>query len=253
MVDLEGKVALVTGAASGLGRACAQSLAAHGARVVATDVNEIEGREVAETIGRHCDFLALDVTSEEAWAEVINAVLARYDRLDILVNNAGIGFLGSVEDTSLEDWQRVQRINVDGVFLGCKAAIPAMRKGGYGSIINMSSIAGLRGMSQLAAYNASKGAVRLLTKSVALSCAERGDNIRCNSLHPSFIDTPMVAEMVAASPSPDKMAHLVQRTSPMNRMGRPEEVALTVVFLASEASSFINGVELPVDGGTMAR
>lgn len=253
MVDLEGKVALVTGAASGLGKACAASLTAHGARVVATDVNALEGREVADAIGRRCDFLAQDVTEESAWVEVIDAVMARYDRLDILVNNAGIGHIGSVEDTSLEDWQRVQRINVDGVFLGCKYAIPAMRKGGYGSIINMSSIAGLRGAAQLAAYNASKGAVRLLTKSVALSCAERGDNIRCNSLHPSFIDTPLVQSLVDASPDPERMAKMVQRTSPMNRLGRPEEVALTVVFLASEAASFINGVELPVDGGTMAR
>ncbi|MCA9660750.1 MAG: glucose 1-dehydrogenase [Myxococcales bacterium] len=253
MPDFTGKVALITGGASGLGAACAAGFAAAGAKVVITDIQGERGRELAAKLGGAARYIDHDVRDEAAWTAVIDEVRALHGRLDTLVNGAGVGVLGDIESTTLEQFRWVHAVNVEGVFLGCKAALPLMREGGGGSIINISSVAGLRGVAELAAYSSSKGAVRLLSKSVALHCAARGDNIRCNSIHPSFIDTPMVDGMIAAARSPEKMAAFVRRVSPAGRIGRPEEVADVVLFLASDAASFINGVELPIDGGTTAR
>jgi len=250
--SFEHKVVLITGGASGIGKECARQFLAQGARVAIADIDSRQGRMVADELGADAGFWTLDVTSETAWHEVTSAVWARWSRLDVLVNGAGIVIRGSIEDTTLEDFRRVHSVNVEGVFLGCKAAIPLLRKNG-GAIVNLSSTAGLRGVAKLAAYNSAKGAVCLLTKSVALHCAQAGYNIRCNSLHPSYIDTPMVQKMVAESDNPGRMLYVMKRVSPMNRMGSVQEVAGVVVFLASDAASFINGAEIPIDGGATAR
>jgi NAD(P)-dependent dehydrogenase (short-subunit alcohol dehydrogenase family) len=257
MLDFDGKVVLVTGGASGIGLACGEAFAARGAKVVLADIREApaasEGGAPAQRSASRVRRVNLDVCSEEQWTRTIADILAQEGRLDVLVNAAGILLKASVEDTSLEQFRRVQAVNVEGVFLGCKAAIGAMRDRGGGVIVNLSSIAGMRGVAKLAAYNASKGAVRLLTKSVALHCAEKGYGIRCVSVHPSYIDTPMVRRELEASPDPERMRAIFERVSPLNRMGRPEEVAAVVLFVASDEASFINGAEIPVDGGTLAR
>jgi 3(or 17)beta-hydroxysteroid dehydrogenase len=250
--SFEHKVVLITGAASGIGKECARQFRAQGARVAIADIDSRQGSILADELGADTGFWTLDVTSESAWGDVLSDVCARWGRLDVLVNAAGIVVQGSIEDTALEDFRRVHAVNVEGVFLGCKAAIPLLRKHG-GAIVNISSTAGLRGVAKLAAYNSAKGAVRLLTKSVALHCAEAGYDIRCNSLHPSYIDTPMVQKMAAESDNPGRMLSVMKRVSPMNRMGSVQEVAGVVVFLASDAASFINGAEIPIDGGATAR
>ena len=189
-----GKVAIVTGGASGIGLSCASRLVAEGAAVVITDIQSTAGTEVAAALtaaGGDALFIEHDVTNESAWQAVVASTQARYSRLDILVNNAGIGVGGSIIEMSLADWQRQQAINLDGVFLGLKHSIPVMRDSGGGSIINISSVAGIKGAANLAAYNATKGGVRLLTKGVALECAQNRWNVRVNSVHPGIINTPI--------------------------------------------------------------
>ena len=195
MGRVEGKVAIVTGAASGMGRADAILLASEGARVVVADLNEADGRAVAADIGEDAVFARLDVTDEASWAAVIEETLGTFGRLDILVNNAGLMQLGSVVDTDLESYRKINAVNNEGVFLGCKHAIPAMEQSGGGSLINMSSVAALQGVSFVAGYCASKGAVTALTKSVAMCCKERKNGIRCNSVHPDGVKTPMVVKV----------------------------------------------------------
>ena len=256
MGRVEGKVALVTGAASGIGRATALRLAAEGARVVVTDRLVEAGEAVAAEIGPSAFFQPLDVTREAEWIAAMEATVRRFGRLDVLVNNAGVGVVKDIESTTLEEWRFVHAVNAEGVFLGCREAIKVMKgaaAGAGGSIVNVSSIAGLVGEATLAAYCSSKGAVRLLTKSIAMHCAQRGYGIRCNSVHPSFIATPMVEAMIEASPDHDKARAQLTRAAPLGRLGDVDDVAYLILYLASDESKFITGAEMVVDGGATAR
>jgi 3(or 17)beta-hydroxysteroid dehydrogenase len=252
MGRLDGKVALITGGASGIGRKCAERFAQEGARVVLGDLN-IEGAEaVAEELE---DALAIahDVTDEAAWIATTAAALNRFGRLDILVNSAGTGRSTNVEETTYDDWRRVMAINADGTFLGCKHGVIAMKKTGGGSIVNLSSVSGLIGGHNMCAYNASKGAVRLLTKSVALHCARQGYGIRCNSVHPAFIMTPMVEGLIhGGSKDPATIKAKLERQIPLGRLGEAGEVADMIVYLASDESRFVTGAEFVIDGGLTA-
>ena len=262
---VEGKVALVTGGASGIGRGCAETLAAEGAVAVITDVQDGKGAEAVaaiEAAGGKAWYLHHDVTDEAAWESVVAEVRKRHGRLDILVNNAGIGISASVLTMSLADWRKQTAVNLDGVFLGVKHSIPLMRESGAGgSIINMSSVAGLKGSAILAGYCATKGGVRLFAKAVALECARSGDNIRVNSVHPGVIDTPIWTKFPEDDQGPYARLRkgnqvdpneIARRTTPMRRPGKPEEIANGVLFLASDESSFMTGAELVIDGGVHA-
>ncbi|MCI0782366.1 MAG: glucose 1-dehydrogenase [Chloroflexi bacterium] len=247
---LEGKVALISGGARGMGAAEARLFASEGAKVVIGDLLEDEGRQTEAQIneaGGECLFIRLDVTSESDWQDVVATTVARFGKLDILVNNAGIFRTERVEDTSEQSWDQVMDVNAKGVFLGTKAAIPEMRKVGGGSIVNISSIAGLVGSPYSSAYNASKGAVRLLTKSTAIQYAREG--IRANSVHPGVIETEMTREVV--NDEAFRQFRLV--TNPIPRLGQPEDVAYGVLFLASDEASFMTGSELVIDGGWTAQ
>ncbi|MEN2979696.1 glucose 1-dehydrogenase [Tistrella bauzanensis] len=253
---LEGKVVLITGAAGGLGQAMAHLFAAEGATLVLTDLGQdrLDALKAALSSSGYDRVLVMeqDVTDEALWEEVIDKTVAGFGRLDVLVNNAGIGYMADLEETSLAEWKRVHAINSEGPFLGTRKAIKVMKLTGGGSIVNISSIAGLIGAVNLAAYCSSKGAVRLFTKAAALHCARRGYNIRVNSVHPSFTETPMVRDMITSARNPDKMEAALATAAPMGRMGRPEEVAYAVLYLASDESSFVTGTELAVDGGNTA-
>ena len=252
MGRLDGKTALISGGARGMGATEARLFAQEGARVVIGDILDGEGNAVAAEIraaGGLCAFTRLDVVSEADWQLAVGVAVSRYGRLDILVNNAGIGGVGSaVEDTDLADWRRVMDINAKGVFLGTKAAIPAMQDGGGGSIINISSQLGIVGTDNSSAqYQASKGAVRILTKSTAIQHA--ADGIRANSVHPGPVVTPMTEGRRA---DPDTYA-LMRSRIPLGRFARPEEIAYAVMYLASDESSFVTGSEVVVDGGWVAQ
>jgi 3(or 17)beta-hydroxysteroid dehydrogenase len=253
---VQGKVALITGGASGIGKACALHLAREGATVMITDRNAELGTAVAAQLGAPHAFRAHDVTDEAGWTRIVDEVVASYGRLDILLNSAGIGTMGDVERETVENFRRTYAVNVEGTFMGCRAAIGAMKKSGGGSIINISSVAGLIGVPDLAAYCASKGAVRLLSKSVALHCARAGYNIRCNSVHPSFIDTPMVDAMATTMGQmmgdQAKARTQLERAVPLKRLGHVDDVSNLVLFLASDESRFITGAEHAVDGGLTA-
>lgn len=252
MGRVDDKVALVTGAARGIGRTTASLLAREGARVVIADRDEAGGRAAAETIGDDASFLPLDVRDQVSWRDTIDAVVAADGRLDILVNNAGILLAGEghgPEDTPVEEWDAVHSVNLKGVFLGCQQAIPAMRAHG-GSIVNLSSIAGIIGTPHLTAYGASKGGVRQLTKTVALHCARAGYRIRCNSVHPGIIETEMGEAVLALGGGDVEAAREARRLMvPMGELGRPEDVAHAILFLASEEARYVTGAELVVDGG----
>ena len=251
---VEGKVALVTGAASGLGKAMVQMLAREGARVAVTDRNEPGARDVAGALGEAARSWKLDVTQEADWQRVVDEVLATFGRLDVVVNNAGIGVAKDIESISLEEWRVVHAVNLDGVFLGCKHAIRGMRQcGAKGSIINISSVAGLVGAADLPAYCASKGGVRLLTKSVALHCARKGYGIRCNSIHPTFIETPMVDNLASLGGDMAAGKARLARVIPLGHLGEPDDIAYAVTYLASEESKLMTGSELVVDGGSTAQ
>ena len=248
MGRVEGKVAIITGAASGMGRADAILLAAQGASVVVTDLNEADGQAVADAIGDSAVFLPLDVTDEDNWKSVVAATVDKFGRLDILVNNAGMIALGSIVDTDLETWRRVNAVNSDGVFLGCKHAIPAMAESGGGSIINMSSVAAIHGQSFVAAYTASKGAVRALTKSIAMFCKERKNGIRCNSIHPDGVKTPMVVKVATGKDTATREE--IEEIGKLGNMCEPEDVANLVLYLASDESRFVNGAEMLIDNAS---
>ena len=253
---LEGKVALISGGARGMGAAEARLFAREGARVVIGDLLEEEGRRVEAQIseaGGQALFLRLDVTSESDWINAVAAAVSRFGKLDVLVNNAGVTGAGGggapvmVEETTVEVWDRIMDVNAMGVFLGTKAVIPEMRRAGGGSIINISSVYGLVGSSGSSAYHASKGAVRLLTKSTAVQYA--GEEIRANSVHPGIIETPMSAAILA---DPERNLRWLSGT-PLGRLGEPDDVAYGVLFLASDESSFMTGSELVIDGGWTAQ
>ena len=248
---LDGKVAFISGGARGMGASEARLFAKEGAKVAFGDLLEDEGRrleaEINETGGQAL-FIHLDVTSGSDWERSISATVARFGKLDVLVNNAGVSAQGRVEDTTVEEWDRVMDVNAKGVFLGTKAVIPEMRKAGSGSIINISSQLGLVGVDNSSPqYQASKGAVRLLTKSTAIQYAE--DGIRANSVHPG----PIVTPMTEARRSNPEQSDLTASRVPMGRYGQPEEVAYAVLYLATDESSYVTGSELVVDGGWTAQ
>ena len=253
MGRLEGKTALVTGAASGIGLQTSIRLAEEGARVMMTDINLEEGLQQVEKLGANATFLKLDITEEEEWISVLDETVKRFDRLDILVNSAGMVLIADVEQITLEDWRKVHAVNLDGTFLGCKHGVRVMKEFGAGSIINLSSVSGMIGGFNLAAYNSSKGAVRMLTKSVALHCARAGYGIRCNSIHPTFIETPMLESMILDSPDPEKARQTLVRQVPLRRIGKPDDVANMIVYLASDESTFVTGTEMVIDGGVIAQ
>ena len=254
---VRGKTALVTGAAQGIGQAAALALAREGARVLLTDLN-VEGalaaaRAIDAEIGGGTAFAVRhDVTSEVDWKAAIAYAREALGGLSVLVNNAGIAQLGSVEDLSLEAWRHSMSVNVDSVFLGCKYALPLMRENQPGSIINLSSIAGLIASHNFAAYNASKAAVWLLSKSVALHCAHKGWDIRCNSVHPTFIRTPILDSLIGERDEATVLAKLARQV-PLGRLGEADDVANGIVYLASDESRFMTGAELKLDGGISAK
>ena len=255
MGRVDGKAALVTGAAQGLGAAAAERLAMEGASVLLTDIDAATVERTAERIAEQsrCKvrWLQHDVTEEADWHRALDLARDEFGGLNILVNNAGIGALGSVEDETLENWRRVHAIDLDSVFIGCKLAIPLMAGSGGGSIVNISSISGIIAGHNLAAYNSAKAAVRHLSKSVALHCARSRNGIRCNSVHPSFVDTPILDGLAGAAGRDAAIAKL-ERQIPLGRIGRPEEVGYAVLYLASDESGFTTGTELIVDGGISA-
>ncbi len=256
MDRVKGKVAVITGAASGLGEAAALLLAKEGAKVVVADIDEVKGRKVAGEIvreGGESVFVRHDVTSEKDWINLIKKTLLEFGKLDVLVNNAGIQIMKELEDFPLEDWRRLMSVNLDGVFLGTKHAIKAMKGSGGGSIINMSSVVGIVGtFDNTSAYCASKGAVRLFTKAAALECSKAGRdyNIRVNSIHPGVIETPLVAAMMADDKAvKDRM----ESNHPIGFLGKPIDVAYAVLYLASDESRLVTGSEMVIDGGWTAR
>lgn len=251
-----GKKALITGAGQGIGAAAARLLAQEGAQVLVTDVNEAAARDQAAAInadqGEGTAFPArLDVTSEEEWIAALQAAREAMGGLSVLVNNAGVVLTGSVEDFDLDEWHRGMSINVDSVFLGCKHAIPLLRENQPGSIVNLSSIAGLIASPTFANYNASKAAVWLLSKSVALHCARKGWDVRCNSVHPTFIRTPILQDLVGDKDEATVFAKL-EKQVPLGRLGEADEVAQAVLYLASDESRFVTASELKIDGGISA-
>jgi cyclopentanol dehydrogenase len=245
---LDGKVALISGAARGMGECEARLFAREGAKVVLGDVLEEQGRKAAAEInqqGGAATFVRLDVTVESDWQRAVETAEQTYGKFNVLVNNAGIVRMAPLDETSLEAWNEVINVNQTGVFLGMKHAVPAMRRAGGGSIINISSVAGLIGLPNIPAYQASKGAVRLLTKHAAIQYAK--DKIRVNSIHPGRIETPMTANL-----TPERR-QLALSLTPLGRDGKPEEVAYGVLYLASDESSFVTGSELVIDGGYTAQ
>jgi NAD(P)-dependent dehydrogenase (short-subunit alcohol dehydrogenase family) len=257
--QLAGKVALVTGAASGIGAACAELLAHEGAKVVLTDLDAKQGLVVEAAIkaaGGIAAFIAQDVVDEQRWIEVIDETKQRFGRLDILVANAGIVLFAPVEQMTLADWRRQNAVNLDGVFLTVKHGLPLMRQSGGGSIIVMSSVAGLQGSAGFSGYCTSKGGVRLFTKAVAMECSALVDRVRVNSVHPGVVETPLWEKIAFRRKDgalrqidPRRMG---QNDAPLGRSCTPQEIASAVLFLASDASSYMTGAEIVLDGGITA-
>ncbi len=253
MARLDGKVALITGGASGMGAATVRRFVAEGATVLFGDVQEALGAALAAETG--AVFLTHDVTDEAAWARVMARIAKSFGRLDFTLNNAGILSFQSIEDTDLASWQRVLNVNLTGVMLGCRHSIALMKEnpgGSSGSIANVSSIGGFIGLATDAAYTASKGAVRLLSKSVAVHCARAGLKIRCNSIHPGVIDTPIHAPVVTTMPDPAAFGSFMANMAPVGRMGTGDDIAGAALYLASDDSAYVTGTELLVDGGLLA-
>ena len=254
MGQVEGKVAIVTGGASGIGAACATTLAREGAKVVVTDLDDAGGQAVVDkiaSVGGEAVYLHQDVSLEESWPEVMEATERRFGRLDVMVANAGIGILCKAVEMSLADWRRQTAVNLDGVFLSVKYAVPAMRRAGGGSIIITSSVAGLRGSAGLAGYCATKGGVRLFAKAVAMECAAEGDGIRVNTVHPGVIDTPIWTKISGSAGRnvPIDPNEVAKAGVPLGRAGQAQDIANGVLFLASDASGHMTAAELVIDGG----
>lgn len=258
MPVLKDKIAIVTGAAQGIGRAIVKAFQTEGAQVVVTDIQDDLGRTVAADLGGGCSYARLDVRMESDWERVVAESLGEHGRIDIVVNNAGItGFDEGFEPqdpehATLKKWRAVHETNLDGLFLGCKHGIRAMRKTGEGSIINIGSRSGIVGIPAASAYASSKGAVRNHTKSVALYCAEQGWRIRCNVIQPAAILTPMWESMVGRGPDREVRMKEFVKDTPLARFGTVEEVASLAVYLGSEASAYMTGAELNLDGGILA-
>ena len=253
---LAGKVALITGGASGLGANAAELMAKEGARVVVADVAVDRGKAVADRLGSAGHFVKLDVTSEDNWKAAIQETVDKFGAIHVLPNSAGIGLSKTVEEITLEEWRKVHAIDLDGVFLGCKHGVAEIKKHTArlgGSVINISSISGIIAGANMAAYNSAKAGVRLLSKSVALHCAKSGYNIRCNSVHPTFVDTPIL-DGTAKAASLDKAVLLekLARQIPLKFVGEPNDIANAVLYLASDESRFMTGAELKLDGGISA-
>ena len=250
------KIALITGASRGIGKETAKVLHAEGALVILSDILDADGQALAKEL--NCEYYHLDVGNEEEWQEVAHKIVEKHGRLDILFNNAGITGLSEglgpqdPENTSLHAWHQVHKINLDGVFLGCKYAIQLMKKHG-GSIVNMSSRSGIVGIPGSCAYAASKAAVRNHSKSVALYCAQKGYNIRCNSIHPGAILTPIWDPMLGTNAdSRQKMIETIAKGIPLGHMGEPSDAAYAVLYLGSDEAKYITGTELNIDGGILA-
>lgn len=260
MNRVSGKIALVTGGASGIGAACARLLAAEGAAVIIADLNDELGEAVRAEIaagGGDCRYAHLDVADEQAWIALTASIEVEHGGLNILVNCAGttVQTLTFPTDTTIEEWQRLLRINLDGTFLATKHSLALMMKTSpvNGSIINISSVLGIVGQPGIAAYNATKGGVRLYSKSVALSCAQDQVNVRVNTIHPGFIRTPMLEHSIARYGDPVEGQRFYDALQPIGRLGRPEDIAFGALYLASDESSFVTGAELVIDGGYTAR
>ncbi|MEO7039836.1 MAG: SDR family oxidoreductase [Candidatus Elarobacter sp.] len=248
---LAGKSIVVSGGASGIGLATARRAVECGAQVAIADIDlDTAEREAAQTPGLHP--VRLDVTEDASWAAALDDVRTRFGRIDGVVNSAGVFILGDIETISTEDWRRTQAVNVDGVFFGCRHAVRAMKEHG-GSIVNLSSVSGIIGGHNTAAYNASKGAVRLLSKSVALHCARQSYAIRCNSVHPTFVDTPMYQATLNLSRDPERMRAALTAQVPLARVAEAREVADLIVYLLCDESTFVTGTELVIDGGMTAQ
>ena len=256
MGRVTGKKALVTGGAQGLGEAISRMLAREGAKVTVTDINGTGAEETAAAInaefGEGTAFAYQhDVTDEARWQKVLQAGHDAMGGLNVLVNNAGIGTIGSVEDETYEAFRRVQAVDVDSIFLGCKYAMPLMRDHGLGSIVNISSIAGIIASHNYVSYNAAKAAVRHMSKSIALHGAKTGGKIRCNSVHPTFINTPILDGVKQMFGEAEGLAKLARQV-PLGKVGDPDDIAYAVLYLASDESKFVTGAELKVDGGISA-
>ena len=256
MSRLKGKIALVTGAASGIGQAVAEMFVSQGAKVIVSDINDEVGETVAKNMG--AEFLHLDVGIESDWQKAEKFIIEKHEKLDILVNNAGItGFFETQgphdpENLDMDSWHKVHQTNLDGVALGCKYGISLMKKTNSASIINISSRSGIVGIPGAAAYASSKAAVRNHTKTVALYCAEQRYNVRCNSIHPGAILTPMWDAMLGEGDARIEAIKTVAADVPLQTMGEPADVAYAAVFLASDESKYITGIELNIDGGILA-
>jgi NAD(P)-dependent dehydrogenase (short-subunit alcohol dehydrogenase family) len=260
MGRVAGKITLVTGAAGGIGEACARLLAREGATLVLTDIEDRKGEALRESLvadGSEALYRHLDVTREDAWIALMEEVLGRFGRLDVAVNNAGTGAkpLVSPSETPLAEWRELMSVNLDGVFLGTKHALDAMKRSDpvQGSIINMASIMALVGSPGIGAYNASKAGVRLYSKSVALSCAQEGISVRVNAVCPGFIDTPLLQKGIQRFADPVEGRRFYESLAPVGRLGEPDDVAYGVLYLASDESKFVTGADLIIDGGFTAR
>ena len=250
MGRLDGKVAIITGALGGIGRADAALFAREGARLVLTDLSERGAEEFLATLATDALFIRHDVASEEQWIEVVASAEKRFGKLDVLVNNAGLMRIGTVDQTSLEDWRRVMAVNLDGVFLGCKHALPAMERAGGGSIVNIASIAATLGVPFTAAYCASKGGVASLTKAIAVHCREKKNTVRCNSVHPDGVKTPMVVK-VATGREEASRSEIEAIAGGSTRFCEPEDVASVVCVRASDEARYVNGAEILVDNAAL--